>query len=515
MRGRTWKGIDPLTAEEIKDYLLKNGGEEQEVKSPYETWRVRFSNSTFTYYKSETLYSTPPNLKDPAIFRAWDYINNIVGSPYILPSKDFLIGLDETGKGEVIGHTVLTGVIFPKELFKDIDLLVGPADTKNRHGFGYWDDIFIELDRLTSKGLHFIYEKIPPWHVDKYNLNKIMDITYQRILSIFLRKVEISQCRIVLDDYGIGDTLKRFLKFLEKRGAEVIVTKNSEDKYLEAKVASLISKRQREAVINTINKNPEFQIDGLSIGSGNAGDPKTDAWLKTWWRKHGSWPWFVKRSFRNVRRIEGKTEKIKKILPPIDEKLLSDKFLEDFNKGKLSIQSLSVVCPYCGSILKSVDFIFDTKSGRNISEIKCIRKDCGKIIENAGITLRYYCGYVLPDSNAIRRNIISRDLNGSRFFENFTVILSPIVRKECDGISKAKKEFEELSKFASIGRIRLESVGKIEEIPKDLTSKERDERIIEDCIKYNAILLTGDKSMRAFASGKNVFTIYLDKQRKG
>ena len=509
MRGRTWEKIDSSIAEGIKNYLLKNGGQEREVKSSHEHWRVRFSDSTFTYYKSGTLYSTPSNSEDPAVYQAWQYIDSIVGSAYVLPGKDFLIGLDETGKGEVIGHTVLTGVIFPKEIFKEIDLLVGPADTKKRHEFKYWDEIFMELDKLRGRGLDFIYEKIPPWHVDRYNLNKIMDISYQRILSTFLRKVEISRCRIVIDDYGIGDTLKRFLNFLKQQGAEVIVVQNSEDKYLEAKVASLISKRQREAVIKAINENPEFQINGSSVGSGNAGDPKTDAWLKAWWNKHKSWPWFVKRSFKNVRMIEGGAEAIKKIPPPIDEKLLSDEFLEDFNKGKFSIQSLSLVCPYCGTILKSVEFAVFKKDGKDISGIKCVNNDCGRIIDNAGITLRYYCGYVLPDSNAIQSRVISRDLNSSRFFENFTIILSPVVRKECDGTPRGKKEFEELARFNSMGRIKLESIGRIEEIPDNLTNKERDERIIEDCIKYNTILLTADKSMQAFAGGRNVFTIYL------
>jgi len=507
--GRSWKNVNLPDAEKIKEYLLNKGGEEQEVKAPYEEWRIRFSDSTFTYYTKGTLYSTPSNSRDPAVFEAWNYIDSLVGSAYVLPTKDFLIGLDETGKGEVIGHTVLTGVIFPKEIFREIDLLVGLADTKNRHPFEYWDNIFKKLDSLRTSRLDFIYEKIPPWHVDKYNLNKIMDVSYQRILSIFLRKIEISQCRIVLDDYGIGHTLRRFLNFLQQQGAEVIVTTDSENSYLEAKTASLISKRQREAVIKAINENPEFQINGLSIGSGNAGDPKTNAWLKAWWNTHKSWPWFVKRSFRNVRRIEGKTEEVKKILPPIDEKLLSDEFLETFNKGNLSIQSLSLVCPYCGTILKSVEFAVFKKNGREISGIKCVNKECGRIIENAGITLRYYCGYILPDSNAIQRQVISRDLRSSKFFENFTVVLSPVVRKECDGTPRGKKEFEELARFASMGRIRLESLGKVENIPKELSRNERDERIIEDCIKYNAILVTGDKSMQAFASGKNVFTIYL------
>lgn len=507
--GRTWKNVNPSDAEKIKEYLLNDGGVEEEVKAPHEEWRVRFSDSTFTYYKKGTLYSTPSNSKDPAVLNAWQYVDSVVGSAYVLPTKNFLIGLDETGKGEVIGHTVLTGVIFPKELFKEVDLLIGPADTKNRHKFEYWDEIFMKLDKLRSKGLNFIYEKIPPWHVDRYNLNKIMDVSYQRILSIFLREVKISQCRIVLDDYGIGSTLKRFLNFLEKQGAEIIVTTNSEDKYLEAKVASLISKKQREAVIKAINEEPEFQINGLSVGSGNAGDSKTDAWLKAWWEKHKSWPWFVKSSFGNVRRIEGKPEKVKKISPPIDERLLSVEFLEDFNEGNLSIQSLSLVCPYCGESLKSVEFAVFKKNGKEISGIKCVNRDCGRIIENAGITLRYYCGYVLPDSSAIQRQVISRDLNSSRFFENFTVILSPVVRKECDGTPRGKKEFEELARFASIGRIRLKSPGKIEDIPGGLTGKEKDERIIEDCIKHDAILVTADKSMQAFAGGKNVFTIYL------
>ncbi len=506
MAGRTWKNINPIKAEEIKNYLLKNGGEEKSIKSQHEKWRVRFSDSTFTYYKSGTLYSTQSNLSDPAVFNAWQQIDFMVGPSYIIPSKNFLIGLDETGKGEAIGHTILTGVIFPKELFNDIDLLVGPADTKKRHKFEYWDNIFIELDNLRDKGLHFIYEKIPPWHVDKYKLNKIMDITYQRILSFFFREADISQCRIVLDDYGIGDTLKRFLNFLEKQGAEVVVTPNAEENYLEAKVASLISKRQRETVIKAINENPEFHIDELTVGSGNAGDPKTNRWLKAWWKKHKSWPWFVKRSFSNIRKIEGKTG-IKKISPPIDESLLSNEFLENFNKGKLSIQSLSLECPYCGSTLKSVKFVIINKN--NMSGIKCINEKCGKIIDDAGITLRYYCGYILPDSSAIQSRVISKDLNSTKFFENFTIILSPVVRKECDGTPRGKKELEELARFNSMGRIRLESVGRMEEIPDNLSNAERDERIIEDCIKYNAILLTRDKSMLAFAGGKNVFTIYL------
>ena len=507
MYGRSWKNIDSRSAEEIRDYLIKNGGVNREVNSVYELWRVGFSDTTFTYFKKGTLYSTPSGSNDPAVFEAWDYIDSIVGPVYVLPTKDFLIGLDETGKGEVIGHTVLTGVIFPKEIFSEINKLIGPADTKKRHGFEYWDDLFKRFDALRGRGLDFIYEKVPPWHVDKYKLNKIIDVSYQRILSIFLREVEIDKCRVVLDDYGVGPTLQRFLNFMEKQGAEIIIGKRSDDKYLEAKTASLISKRLREAVIKAINDSSEFQIDGLSVGSGNAGDPRTKAWLRAWWQAHESWPWFIKTSFKTIIEIEGSGRVVKKTVPPINEKLLSPEFLKDFNNGKLSIKSLSLICPHCGSVLKHVKFEIFSRDNRAISEVRCTNKECNNVIENAGFTLRYYCGYVLPDSNAIQRRIISNDLSRSRFFENFTVILSPVVRKESDGTRRGKEEFIKLSMYKSKGRIRLETVGKVEDIPEGLSRTERDERIIEDCLKYNAILLTADKSMLAFAVGKEIFTI--------
>ena len=506
MSGRSWKNLDVKKSEEIRKYLLEKGGIEKEVKSPHEVWRVKFSDATFTYYKKGTLYSTPSNSKDPAIFEAWKYIDSLVGSGYVLPTKNFLIGLDETGKGEVIGHIILTGVIFPSEIFRKIDLVVGPADTKKRHKFDYWDGLFRKLDSFRKYGLDFITERIPPWHADMYNLNRIMDVTYQRILSIFFRKAKITECRIVMDDYGIGPTLQRFLNFLEKQGAEIIVTSNADVNYLEAKVASLISKWTREEVIKRINENPEFQINGLSVVSGNAGDSQTIEWLKKWHASGKEWPWFVKRSFRNVRELEGKSEKVRKLTPPIREGLLSKEFLEEFNKGNLSIQSLSLICPHCGETNKVVTFaIYKEKDGEKVSGIKC--PVCKKIIDFAGPTLRYYCGYVVPDSNIIHRRLLSRDLKSSRFFENFTVIIPAVVRKECDPTPTGKKEFEELARFASIGRIKLEYEGKIEDVENGLPSTVRDEMITNVALKNNAIVLTADKSMKACCVAKGVFAI--------
>jgi ribonuclease HII len=89
-----------------------------------------------------------------------------------------VVGLDEIGKGEVMGHIVLVGVMLLKEIFKKIDLIVGPADTKKRHEFGCWDVLFRKLDRFRKDGLDFDYERIPSWHIDEFNINMIMDVVY-------------------------------------------------------------------------------------------------------------------------------------------------------------------------------------------------------------------------------------------------------------------------------------------------------------------------------------------------
>lgn len=258
-------------------------------------------------------------------------------------------------------------------------------------------------------------------------------------------------------------------------------------------------------VIKRINENPEFIINGLSVGTGNAGDPQTIDWLKKWYASGREWPWFVKRSFRTVREIEGKPGKIRKLVPPIREELLSKEFLDEFSKGHLSIQSLYLNCPYCGEVNKVVMFAIYEKNGRKISEIRC--PICKNSIDYAGLTLMYYCGYLVPDSSIIRRRLLSRDLESSRVFENFTVILPAIVRKECDSTKAGRNEFNALSKFTSMGRIKLEYEGKIEDIPDGLSSTARDEMIVDVALKKNAIILTADKSMKACCVAKGVFAI--------
>jgi hypothetical protein len=44
--GQKWK-VDAVTADEIKSYLIQQGGvEDKDIKSEHEVWRVKFSDAT-------------------------------------------------------------------------------------------------------------------------------------------------------------------------------------------------------------------------------------------------------------------------------------------------------------------------------------------------------------------------------------------------------------------------------------------------------------------------------------
>lgn len=512
INSKSWKKINKDESCLIKTKILELAGLEIDVKGQYEEWKIKISDSEFTLFSSKkglTLYSNGSKSGDPIIQNIYNYIEDVVGGSFIKSEKKYTIGLDEAGKGELVGHLFLSGVIIPTDILDDLSNIVGTADTKNKKSFEYWDKIFKNLDDQKKNGLDFVLERIEPWIFDKYNVNKIIDVVYQRILNEFLRRVDnFSDVRIVLDDYGVGPTLQRFLKFLEMQGAEIIVAHKADDDYLEAKVASLVSKRFREVVLKAINDNEKYKIEGQSIGSGNAGNPQTLKWLKDWYQSGQSWPWFIKESFKTIAEIEGHDRKVKKALPPFNEKVFSKKFIESFENGVLNIKTLSVVCPQCGETLKSIKMAnyFDKDSGFYISNFKC--SSCSNFINDISFSLRYYCGYLLPDSNAISRNIITNDLKASKNFENYKILMSSVVRKEIDGTPRAKKELDDLKIFVNKGIIKIENIGDDLDIT-NWDSVVKDNAIIQHAVDYNGILVTGDKSMVTFALGEGLFVIDL------
>lgn len=312
--GRKWI-VNKNKAEKIKSLLLQKGGREEKVNSPYEIWRIKLRDAIFTYYSSKTLYSTPTKIEAPEVLSAWEEIRKIAGSLFIPLNKDFAIGLDETNKGEVFGPLFLVGVFIPKSLFSFLEEIISSVDTKKHHTFSYWQEIFKKILFYKKAGLTFVGKKIPPQRIDKYKINYLMDISYLAILKKIIEEKDLKNLRIAIDNYGVGEKLKNFLIDLAKKGAEIVIKKAADEKYLEVKTASLIAKFLKEEFFLQIKNNPEYKIENLTIGSGNLEDKETIEWLKKWYEKYQEFPWFVRKSYIPIQKIMGIKEKNKKISP--------------------------------------------------------------------------------------------------------------------------------------------------------------------------------------------------------
>lgn len=494
MKGRTWKKISPDRFDELEELLLRLGAtEDEEVRGQSELWRCRIDDGVFTMYETGTLYFSGARSREAEI--AARGVNAFLGTNEADTEKEFLIGMDETGKGEVLGPSVLAAVVMRPALLETVEEILGAADTKKRHEFEFWDQLYKDLAGLKGRGVSFEIETIPPWDVDKYHVNKLMDIVYHRLLDRLLLGLEPSKSRIVLDDYGMGKNLDEYLRSLKAAGAEVRIEARADENYVEVRAAAILAKWRREVAMKKIGE--KFSFPGIPIGSGNAGDPKTVRWLEAHKDTGEEWPWFVKTSWKTIRDLDGREDAPRKLAPPVRHGILSRDSQEDFHRGGLTVSSLSVICPDCGSTLKACK-LTPEPSGRLVG--RCI--SCNEVIEDLNTTLRYYCGKVLPDSSTIISGAMSKDLARRGFLGGYTLLLHPTVAMETD-TPGGKRELERLGDYAAMDRIGWRKLtGPLESGPEP-----EDEKVIEAARLSDAILVTRDKGMYGNAVAQGLFVL--------
>ena len=51
--------------------------------------------------------------------------------------------------------------------------------------------------------------------------------------------------------------------------------------------------------------NGKFAIGGIRVGSGGTADQETQRWLAAWKKSGQEWPWFIKKSYSTIRRLDG------------------------------------------------------------------------------------------------------------------------------------------------------------------------------------------------------------------
>lgn len=202
-----------------------------------------------------------------------------------------ILGIDEAGRGSVLGPMVIAGVVVPEKMEKVLERM-GVKDSKrltpNRRTI---------LSRKLKK--MFDYEivvisarEIDEMRADGINLNEIEKNAMESIL------LKIKPEKAIVD--AVDVKAERFQNNLcNDTGVNVIAEHKADDKYIEVSAASIIAKAERDDQIAQINK--EFIKSG-GIGSGYPSDPKTKDFLSNY--TYDEMPDFVRRSWATVAKMK-------------------------------------------------------------------------------------------------------------------------------------------------------------------------------------------------------------------
>jgi len=203
-----------------------------------------------------------------------------------------IFGIDEAGRGPVIGPLVVAGIVVPEK--KTIILeRMGIKDSKRltpnrrkvlsrklRSTFEHETVVITaaDIDNLRAKGV---------------NLNKIEKIAIVKV-------IEKLDCDCVLID-SLDIKPERLEKEIEDifLNIKVKAEHKADDKYLQVAAASIIAKFERDKLIDVIRK--EYRKIG-DVGSGYPSDPKTKKFLENF--TYDEMPDIVRKSWKTVENLK-------------------------------------------------------------------------------------------------------------------------------------------------------------------------------------------------------------------
>ena len=217
-----------------------------------------------------------------------------------------IAGVDEAGRGPVIGPLVIAGVSIDKnDLPKLVEL--GVKDSKllspQRR------ETLATQIREVALNCHVIW--LSPAEIDRvveskrklHKLNRLEAQAMARTITLLKPDVAYVDAADILAA-RFAEHIAENLTFNPK-----IVSEHKADlKYPIVSAASIIAKVERDKAISRLQKKHG------NIGCGYPSDQNTTKFLQDWVKKFGSYPDFVRKSWKTAKRIKNKADSKQKTL---------------------------------------------------------------------------------------------------------------------------------------------------------------------------------------------------------
>ncbi|WFO76137.1 ribonuclease HII [Desulfurococcaceae archaeon MEX13E-LK6-19] len=204
-----------------------------------------------------------------------------------------VIGIDEAGRGPLLGDMVIACVVVSKENLEKM-VRIGVKDSKNLTPL----ERATLLKHIIENSLIILTTYVNPYEIDEYNLNELTLKKIKEMLSGISRLLP-ENTRIERITVDMVKGYQKFIPVLESifPEAKIMFVEKADVYYPEVSAASIVAKVYRDVNLYSFKK-----IYG-DFGSGYPTDPKTISWLKTLYLQQDSPPPILRRTWGILERI--------------------------------------------------------------------------------------------------------------------------------------------------------------------------------------------------------------------
>ena len=204
---------------------------------------------------------------------------------------DLVLGIDEAGRGCVIGPLFLAGFLIPEE-YQLIDRLndLGVNDSKLLLSKKR-DELAKEIKKIAQG---YKIAKVQPSLIDKFSINDLEVKFSAQLINKF------SPCRVYIDVPASGRGIKNYcgsIASLCVSQPKLIGANKMDSHNVLVAAASILAKTEREKHVKILRKKYG------DFGSGYPSDPKTIKWLTEWKKNRGQWPIIVRKKWSTLERM--------------------------------------------------------------------------------------------------------------------------------------------------------------------------------------------------------------------
>jgi len=201
-------------------------------------------------------------------------------------------GVDEAGRGPVIGPMVVAGVCAEHEKLLELGVRDSKKLSPKRREY-----LAGEIRKIAEK---IVVRVIEPEEIDKMREEITINELEVRVFAEVIEKLQGSVIYVDAADVNEERFAGAILSMLSY--IPTIISKHkADDIYPEVSAASIIAKVERDKIIEKIAE----EIG--DFGSGYPADERTKEFLKNYYEKHGKLPPHVRRSWKSAKKIIAKS----------------------------------------------------------------------------------------------------------------------------------------------------------------------------------------------------------------